>query len=343
MNSPIESNDYTAWEMPAPEVAPDPGTGRTKTDIAEWRRLLELVIAKADANEWTKSEFARRIDMANATFSQWASGSYNGRLDRLNSKISAWLENADEMEQFVERIPRSPEFFPTAFAEECGATLNAAQALPAMVMISAAAGFGKTMTARQYVATHPHSHLCTMSPHTRTVHTMLLDVAESLGVMQANPSRISRAIGQRLQRTGGGTLLIVDEAQNLIDDAINQLRHFVDNYGCGVALLGNDEIYTRFGGDWSNGPKYGQLRRRIFKRVRRNEPLKRDILAFIKAWGITEKDQVKFLSGVGMKPGALGQIDMTVKLAKINAAGREEAMTLEDLRAAWANRDVEGL
>ena len=221
--------------------------------------------------------------------------------------------------------------------------LMSAQSLPGMVMVCGTAGVGKTVTARHYQATRPHTYLATVSPHTRTVHSMLAEIADELDVQQYNPGKLVRSIGQRLKRTGGGTLLIVDEAQNLVDEAINQLRHFVDNYQCGVALLGNDEIYTRFGKTWTDGPRFGQLRRRIFKRVRHMQPTQGDLRSFIAAWGIKDPDQIKFLTGIGLKPGALGQIDMTCKLAAITAHGRQSPVTLDDLKAAWANRDVEGV
>jgi DNA transposition AAA+ family ATPase len=179
----------------------------------------------------------------------------------------------------------------------------------------------------------------TMSPHTKTVHAMLADIAEELEVMVYNPAKLGRAIGRRLERSGGA-LLIVDEAQNLVDDAINQLRHFADNHRCGIALVGNDEIYSRLAKK-QDGPSYAQLKSRIGKRLRRVKPPMEDIQMFIAAWGVTDPECVKFLVGVGMKGGALRQIDKTMKLATMNAMGRGEPVGLAHIRSAWLQRDVE--
>lgn len=338
-SSNTSPQEGAAWAMP--EISPPEGPNRTQADIAQWRELVSRVISIAERNGWTKAETARRAGQPGGTFHQWVSGTYTGRLDTTNAKILAWLDTVEEMEAISAAIPASPPFMLSGFARECGDTLLAAQTLPAMVMICAAAGMGKTMTARHYAATRPHCYLATISPHTRTVHGMLVEIADEIEVAQHNPGRLVRSIGTKLQRSGGGTLLIIDEAQNLIDEAINQLRHFVDNYQCGVALLGNEEIYTRFGKNWTDGPRYGQLRRRIFKRIRHMQPSRADLDRFIAAWGIKEADQVSFLRGVGLKPGSLGQIDMTCKLAAITAHGANRAISLGDLKAAWSNRDVE--
>ena len=217
-----------------------------------------------------------------------------------------------------------------------------AQVTPDMVMITVDAGQGKTMACRQYVAARSHAYMITMSPHTRTVHGMLVDLAAELDVVQHNPAKLTRAIGKRLQRTGAGTLLIVDEAQNLKDEAIDQLRHFVDMYDCGVALVGNTEIYSRFH-KRSDGPSYAQIKRRIGMRLKRTKPRVEDLHALIDAWGMTDDETRKVLVGIGMKDGALGQIDKTMKLAAIRAAGAGTTITAEHVRAAWSNRDVEAM
>ena len=162
-----------------------------------------------------------------------------------------------------------------------------------------------------------------------------------MNIQQRDAARLVRSIGQTLERSGPYPLLIVDEGQNLVDDAVNQLRHFVDKYKTGVALLGNSETYGRFQKDWSQGPKYGQLKRRIFKRMQRGTAERQDLIDFIGAWGVTDAEQTKYLLAIGKKPGAMGQIDMTLKLATMSAMGAQEELSISHLRAAWENRDVE--
>ncbi|MBW8638963.1 AAA family ATPase [Hoeflea sp. WL0058] len=333
----------TSWPLPDTARPFDAGPGRTEADRETWKAHTAKVHAIAMRNGWTKAETARQIGLPSATFHGWYDGSYKGRFDTTNEKVAAWLEAHDERAALAAAIPASPPFINTVIAGEIVDMLGVAQMMPALVMATAGAGMGKTTVARAYCEMNPHTYLVTVSPHTRTVHSMLVEIADVIGVRQHNPGRLVRSIGEKLRRTGSGSLLIVDEAQNLADDAVNQLRHFVDVYDCGVAILGNTETYSRFSSGLAGGVKYAQLRRRFFKRMRRDIPRKDDLAMFIKAWGITDDDQVRFLTGVGMKPGALGQIDMTVKLAKMVALGKNRDIALADLKAAWENRDVEGL
>jgi DNA transposition AAA+ family ATPase len=335
----MTESSSTIWTQAA--VAPKAGgAGRSEADVADWRQLTSRTAALATANGWSKAEVARRSGMAEGTFSQWFSGTYAGRFDTQNERIRQWLDTAEEMAEMARGIPASPPFFETKTSREIMETLLYAQMLPEIAVIVLGAGMGKTTTAEQFCATRPHAYLVTMTPNTRTCHGMLVEIAAALGVTQHNPAKLHRAIGERLQRNGRQCLLIIDEAQNLVDQAVNQLRSFHDINECGIALIGNKEIYGRFAGR-SDGPSYAQIKRRIGKRLNRTQPYAEDIAAQIDAWGVRDEEARKFLTGIGHKPGALGEIDKTLRLAGIAAGGDYEAITVKHIRAAWANRGAE--
>ena len=340
MNQHMTTSPPSGWERPEPSE--QFCAKHSQDDLQMWRKLTESVAALAISNGFTKSEVQRRIGMQNSTFSQWFSGTYTGRLENYNRMAEQWLHAFVEAAGTISTIRQSPMFIQTRIAKEIFDTLSWAQTTADMVMITVGAGMGKTMTCRTYAATRPHVFHATVSPHTKTVHGMLVELAAELDVREHNPAKLTRAIGARLARIGGGSLLIVDEAQNLVDDAINQLRHFMDIYQCGIALVGNDEVYTRFGRT-TGGPSYAQLKRRIGKRLNRSKPFQEDLHAYIAAWGISDADCVKFLTGVGLKGGALGQIDKTAKLAFMAAEGMGQPLSIEHLKQAWRNRDVEDI
>lgn len=327
------------WALPATTPSAD-GAGRSVEDVAEWRTLVAKVSALAGARGWSKAEVARQAGMADGTLNQWFSGKYGGRLDTMNAKVRQWLEALDEMEQLTQGVPASPGYVETRTAREIVETLTYAQMLPEMAVITLAAGMGKSYTAKHYCSIRPHAYHVTMTPHTKTVHGMLVEISTALGITQQNPAKLHRAIGDRLQRNGRKTLLIVDEAQNLVDAAVDQLRSLLDLNECGIALIGNEEIYDRFK-NRPDGPSYAQIKRRFGKRLRRLHPYAEDIQIVIDAWGITDAAARKLLTGIGNKPGALGQIDKTLKLAGLVAAGKGEAINERHIRAAWENRAVE--
>ncbi|KAB2749884.1 AAA family ATPase [Brucella anthropi] len=343
VNNTIGNRAANVWERPL--TGPELTANRTQQDIDTWWALIDRLLPVVTVNKWSKIETARRINMPESTFSAWFSGRYNGRLDAQNKLVQQWLDAVNEAAE-LDTLPSSPSFFLTRTAAEIEAALKWAQKGPDLVMVTQPAGVGKTMTCRQYRATRPHVHMVTMSPHTRTVHGMMVDLASELEVMQHNPAKLTRAIGNRLARAGAPTLLIVDEAQNLVNEAIDQLRHFVDVYNCGVALIGNDEIHSRYTKRQdmpSDGSKNAQLRSRIGKRLNYAKPHREDLLAFIEAWDVTDKPTVELLLGIGMKGGALRQIDKTMRLANEVAQGLGMSVTYDIIKKAWENRDVEGL
>ncbi|WP_411035723.1 AAA family ATPase [Shinella sp. BYT-45] len=328
------------WDRPRPSS--DFLAKHSDEDIRDWQGLTERVQRIAVANDFSKAEVTRRTGMKEGTFSQWYSGTYTGRLEPYNRMVANWLDAFEDGAATSAKIPASPDYITTRIGTEIFETLQWAQIASDMVMITIGAGMGKTAACRRYAATRPHVYHATVSPHTKTVHGMLVELAAELDVRELNPAKLTRAIGAKLQRIGGGTLLIVDEAQNLVDDAINQLRHFMDIYGCGIALVGNEEVYSRFG-KANGGPSYAQLKRRIGKRLKLSKPYPEDVKAYVAAWDITAEDCVRFLLGIGHKGGALGQIEKTVKLAYMLAMGLGEELQLKHLQAAWRNRDVEDM
>jgi len=304
--------------------------GKTRQDVNAM--MLRLGISRA--------ELAKRADIPASTVSQWLDGKYAGRDDKIAERMRKWLLSETEYEEQLQPQTAGlvePSYIETPTSAQVTKVLTYAQAMPEMVLVTLGSGMGKSYTAKNFARTRPNVCMVTMRPKTDNVHTMLAEIGKTLGISDRNPAGIDRSIGAKLQRNGRKTLLIVDEAQQLVDRAVDQLRWFLDEYGCGIALLGNEEVYSRYGvGTPKEG--YGQIHRRIGLRIRELTPRPEDIAAYIAAWGITAPDQVAVLTRIGRKPGALGQVEKTIKLASILAAGEGRPITRGDLLAAWQNR-----
>lgn len=309
--------------------------------FARWKTAVGKVREIATRLNITKSEVARRIDMPMGTFSPWFDGTYNGKCDPQTAKVEKWIDAIDERARVAGDV-RAPGFVQTRTALELIETLIYAQTSPEMVVGTLGAGMGKTITARHYTDTRPHVVMLTMRPTTAKVHGMLQELALGLGIIEWSLTKLDRAIGERLKRNGRHTLLIVDEAQHCQDEAINQLRYYLDEYGCGIALLGNEELYGRFGGETPKAA-YAQLHRRIGKRLKRLQPLSADIDAVVAAWKLDDKDAINLARAIGRKPGALGQISKTLALAHMLASGERKPLTADHVREAWKNRAGEEL
>lgn len=334
----VELIEPSSWAA-EPETVPAEGPGRTEDDLVAWRELRARLRAMAITRGWSKAEAARRSGTAEGTFSQWYSGKYIGRYDGVNKGIVAWLDSEEDTADLQAAIPVSPAFIKTKTSERLWDLMLAAKMLGGMTMASLAAGMGKTTTAEQFVATTPNTWLISVDEPINRPLTMLQKIAEGVGA-KVTGSGLMAAIGRVVAYRGSGTLIIIDEAQDLSDEAINQARKIMDRYKCGICLLGNDETNTRFR-SWIGLEKHAQIRRRVLKRYQRRTPDKADLAAFIKAWGIEDDAMAKYLMAVGMKPGALGQIDQTMRLAKLMVAGSEKDLNLALLKKAWEGRNVD--
>ncbi len=341
MNMHTSTSQPKTWERPL--RAPEAGGNKSQADVELWRQLVDRIISVGKTYGWTKAEVARRIGMPDGTFSQYYSGKYEGRLDTLNEKVEQWLDALQETAGIAATIPASPAYMPLRGSLEIFETLAWAQINPDFVMITLGAGMGKTATCRQYARTRPHVFHATVTESTKTVHGLLVELAEQLEVREHNPARLARAIGNKVRRSSGGTLLIVDEGQHLDDGALNQLRYFVDIYECGVAVVGNSEVYSRFTKHRTDR-SYAQLKSRIGKRLHRVQPYEEDVAAFIASWGVEDPGCVKFLTGVGIKGGAFRQIDKTMRMATMAAIGEgSNVVELRHIQSAWKMRDVEDM
>lgn len=343
----MTTDEKTITDVPAQEKRTGEWTTPTSEPshlaapaLADWRELTRTILDIATKCGLTKTQVASRANMPLGTFSPWYDGTYQGNYPNQAAKIRAFILAHEEAQAAARDAVAEPEWVETPTAAKVMMALTYAQQAPAMVLVTLGPGMGKTTAAERFAATRPHAYLVTMRPSTGSIHSMLGEIAEELDVVERNPAKLPKEIGRKLKRNGRRTLLMIDEAQNLTEKAVNELRHFLDKYGCGIALLGNEDVHSRFGGTL---PKdgYGQVQRRIGMRVHQLKPKAEDIDTFVAAWGLQDEDVIRLLKVIGNKPGALGQITETIKLASIHASGYGRPISAADVRLAWMNRGGE--
>lgn len=330
----------TAWDQSNPTA--EFTSKHPANEVESWRKLTSSVASQASAYGWSKAEVSRRSGIPEGTFSPWFSGKYLGALANVNQSVRHWLDAIEDSQNMANLMPVSPPFQRTSVGMDVYNTLLFTQVSAGFTAVTLGSGSGKTAAAKYFCATRPHAFMATLSPNTKTVFGMLVELCAAIDVQEHNPARFVRAIGSKLQRVGEGTILIIDEAQNATPDAINQLRHFVDNYGCGVALLGNEHTATAFVKDQGRSiASRAQVVSRFDKLLQRERDPVGDAKILISAWNVTDPDCEKFLLGIASKAGSLRLIDRTMKAASMTAMGAgEESVTLEYLQAAWKNRNM---
>lgn len=290
---------------------------------------------KADTgHSW--NTLAGLTDVASATLSLFATGKYAGRNEPIAVKVLAYRDRLAVQDEIAVDAPQVPEWYDTPSATRLTKLLRWAQS-GKMVLIVSTPGIGKTKTARRFAERDPNVWLATMAPSTAGVATMAIEVASAIGLgeIKGSPQQLSRQIKAKVAGRRG--LIIVDEAQELTDKALNELRGWHDATGVGVALLGNEKVVGQLD---SRKSALAQVSSRISLPVVQQAPLPGDLDALFGAWGIEDERQQAFLTRIGHLPGALREVTMTIEVALMAAFGADQKLTLEHLRNAAKQRNV---
>lgn len=326
-----EANAGVSPLFPMPSVIIDDEDEHTRREVEALRDALELSAA----------EVARRTSIAASTYSEFMARKYKGNSGPILEKLQKWIKaEVARMETSTATLP-DIGFVETTMAKQMITALGFAQSRPSMVLLTLGSGLGKTMTLNWYAAHHAHAYRIVIEPIEGRAHPAIRKIAAAFDIRMHQTSNLIAEIKRRLRREDGHQpLLMIDEAQNLTDDAVNQMRFLLDEAGCGLALAGNEDLMSRYALSASR-EGYGQIHRRIFMRVHHKTAPAADIDLLLDRYSITDDAVRRCCHQIGVRAGGLGQIVDTLHLASISAYGAERAMTADDVRRAWSNRSRE--
>lgn len=276
--------------------------------------------------------------VSSATLSQWLNGNYQGDNAKIEARVRSWYET------YLERraragLPDAPDWVETSTTERIESGLRYAQLAQDMVVIYGPAGVSKSQTCRHYRTIAPGVVMATMTPATSSVTNCMREIAEACGLrdLPTTAAGLQKQIVSKLRASNG--LLIIDEAQHLSVQALDQVRSLHDATLTGVALVGNEMVYSRMTGG-SRAPYLDRLFSRIGKRVSLRLPNDSDIDAFLAAWKITDGDVRVQMRQIARRPGAIRVLTKVLRLAASFAAAQDRTLCSDDVRAAWRDLGV---
>lgn len=297
-----------------------------------------LDAVRTEAKQVVGAEFpsiaaaAKDAGVAYATFAAFLNGTYNGNNDKIGADVQKWLRARKERAQTVLAKPQIPGFVMTPTAAKIIPTLQYAQMAPDFGVLIGAPGLGKTLALDHYRATNPNVWMATMEPASAKPGMMLREIARSMGMELKALGDASHEVKRRVKGTQG--LLIIDEAQHLLVPALDQLRAIHDAAKIGIVVSGNEKLSALIGGG-SRKPELAQLSSRVGMRVNLKRVMAGDVDALLKAWGVTDEGELKWLRVIASKPGALRGMTKVLTLASMLAAGTDEPRALKHMQAAW--------
>lgn len=285
-----------------------------------------------------QAQIARESAMSGTVISQFLSDSYKGDNFKTAQALDRWLDARDQRQQVGATMPQAPAFVMTPTAQRIYDALTYAHLAEDISMIYGTAGMSKTQTIRHYADSNTGVYIATITPATATVPGALEEIAATLHTPRRHSVRLlHRDICTKLANTKG--LIIIDEAQHLTEKALDQVRAIHDETEIGIALVGNETVFSRMTG--GNRAAYlDRLYSRIGKRVRVVAPSGRDVKAIANAWGVTDATILEQLTTIAMRPGALRNVTKALRLASMLASGAGAPLSPDHVRAAW--RDLGG-
>lgn len=286
-----------------------------------------------------RPEAAREAGISYATFAAWLGRTYAGRNDRIAEQVAKWLEAREQRAASRAALPEAPKFVTTPTAEAITAVLQHARVAADMVVVSGPPGIGKTQAVCAYTRRTPNVFKIVGHPLLRSPRAAMEELARVAGLMnERGLANVHRALVQRVRGTSG--LIIVDEANHLSSDALDQLRSLHDEAEIGLALVGNAMVFSRLEGGGSRQAEFAQLFSRVGMRLTslkdHRARLGGDIDAYLDAWEIEDAGARKMLHAIGRKPGALRNVRKAVSLSHMLANAAREPLGAKHVQMAWA-------
>lgn len=145
-----------------------------------------------------------------------------------------------------------------------------------------------------------------------------------------------RTIAGRVARQG---LILIDEAQHLTAAAMDGLRCFYDEYGIGLAYLGNEMVFTRTS-KGANRAMFAQLHSRVGVNLNLPGVEDEDATAVAQAWGITGHAELSFARDLARGPGGLRLLAQVIEQAIRAANSLSRPLDADLLRIAAEEREA---
>ncbi|EDF1295612.1 AAA family ATPase [Salmonella enterica subsp. enterica serovar Enteritidis] len=302
-------------------------------NISDIRAGLRTLVESEKA---TYAQIARESGVAAGTLSAFVNNKYNGDNERVAQSLQRWLENYHRAAE----LPEPPRFVETQTVRQIWTSMRFASLTESIAVICGNPGVGKTEAAREYRRTNNNVWMITVTPSCASVLECLTELAFELGMNDA-PRRkgpLSRALRHRLEGTQG--LVIIDEADHLGAEVLEELRLLQESTRIGLVLMGNHRVYSNMTGG-NRTVEFARLFSRIAKRTAINKTKKADVKAIADAWQITSENERELLQQIAQKPGALRILNHSLRLAAMTAHGNGEHVNEDYLRQAFRELDLD--
>jgi len=232
----------------------------------------------------SQAQLARGIGVAPGRLSQYLSGKFVGDLEKFEKTIDAYFKRQTERESMVMQ-----EILHLKITDRICTVLEIGQNRKELVRIVGPNGIGKTMAVDHYLNEHPAAIKVTANESYRSVKAFLSLVMGSVRrkEFKGTGAALFEMVVKRLR--GFDTIIIIDQAHKLSDDAIGIVQAIHDATGVPFAFIGTEDMNPRLN-------KNGELVSRLtVNRHLQLQPAAADVEAICKQFQIVDKSIVALM------------------------------------------------
>ncbi|MFN3749355.1 MAG: AAA family ATPase [Sphingorhabdus sp.] len=303
----------------------------------EWLLAYKQTINPKTGNPWSWSELERASGISSGTISLFAGAKYGGKDENVALRIFKFRQLLQSQAERGAGIPDEPGFLLTPTAMRLRSLLVMAQR-GRITMGCTGPGTSKTFVIQDYKETVANVWVATMQPVTHKLRPMVKAVLMAIGNSAVgNSSWMSDQVQMLVAKKNG--VIVIDEANHLDLECLEQLRAWHDATGVGIALFGNEELWAMIRGG-KRHHAFARLNSRISMSHLQDLPLREDLEMYLDAWGIEDAGMRKLLVDTGLTPGAGGlrEVRQIIENASMLAVDDHQPLSLGHLREAQSTR-----
>lgn len=279
----------------------------------------------------TQKQLAQEVGTSPSAISQWIHDDYRGNPDVLHYKLKVWADR-QKMGICVAQSEPSEIWVETPTSKQIFDAITYSRSIHTIALIYGGAGVGKTTAIMEYACSYPDVWVWTASPAQAAMLEALRQVRGAMCQYTTGYQRqhIVRDILECMNQKKG--VLVVDEAQHLGLEVLEQLRSLFDASHSGLVFCGNQKIVARMGG--GGKAEFAQLTSRVGRRVRLDMPKPEDVAAILQAWEIEGAKEMEFARQVASLHGGLRVLGNVLREAALLADGLGRPIDLKTMRMA---------
>lgn len=282
-------------------------------------------------------ELAKRLNVKEGTLSNFGGErGYAGKEVPLAEAVVRYREVLAARDTTFVDAPEIPPFFQTQTSDEIHNILHWCMR-GKLVGGALGSGIGKTTACERFRELYPNVFIATLLNSQGGQGPLQIAVLAALGIKNqtGTPHSLSGLIIERLL-TMHKPVLIIDEAQHLSTNSLEEIRGWHDATGAGMALFGDKRLHDLIYHGKGKGD-IPQFRRRIKMMPTRVQPYTQDVIALAAAWNVQERRMIVELERIAQRPGGLGLATQALEMAGLLASSEKKVMDIGHLQEAIAD------